>query len=485
MKLKKLIALGLAAAMTVSMAACGGGDDSKKGNDSNSDKTSADNAGDSASGDDATSSDIISYADLKLGEDCTDLEAEITLYNHRTDMQQADYDGTTWDQYLAEFNKDYPNIKVNVETITDYAQTALLRLQSGDWDDIMMIPAIRVDELSTYFMPLGDLDTMNQQIRFASQWSYDGQVYGVGSTGNAQGIVYNKKVFKDAGITELPKTPEEFIDALKKIKESNSDIIPMYTNYAAGWTMGAWDAYLGGTATGDSTYNNQKLPHAKNPFSDPGNGAGPYNVYKVLYDAVAEGLTEEDYTTTDWEGCKGMINNGQIGCMVLGSWAVSQMQAAGDNADDIGYMSFPITIDGKQYASAGPDYSYAINKDASDTNKQASIVFIKWMTEKSGFSYNEGGMPVTLAEDAKWPDLYSAFDGIEYVSDDPALKGEETLFSDLNKESELNINNAGDSKIQAIVEAAANQDMSFDDIMNEWNEKWSAAQEAKGVEVTE
>ena len=45
----------------------------------------------------------------------------------------------------------------------------------------------------------------------------------------------------------------------------------------------------------------------------------------------------------------GMINNGQIGCMVLGSWAVVQMQEAGDNADDIGYMPFPITVDGKQY----------------------------------------------------------------------------------------------------------------------------------------
>lgn len=119
MKLKKLVALGLAAAMTVSMAACGGGDDSKKDDDANKDSASTDNNGDSGSDSDAASSDIISYADLKLGEDCTDLEAEITLYNHRTDMQQADYDGTTWDQYLAEFNKDYPNIKVNVETITD------------------------------------------------------------------------------------------------------------------------------------------------------------------------------------------------------------------------------------------------------------------------------------------------------------------------------------------------------------------------------
>ena len=57
-------------------------------------------------------------------------------------------------------------------------------------------------------------------------------------------------------------------------------------------------------------------------------------------------LAEADPTTTDWEGSKPRINNGQIGAMVLGSWAIVQMQAAGDHADDIGYMPFPITVKG-------------------------------------------------------------------------------------------------------------------------------------------
>ena len=70
----------------------------------------------------------------------------------------------------------------------------------------------------------------------------------------------------------------------------------------------------------------------------------PYAVYYILYEAVKRGLTEADPTTTDWEGSKPRINNGQIGAMVLGSWAIVQMQAAGDHADDIGYMPFPITV---------------------------------------------------------------------------------------------------------------------------------------------
>lgn len=108
--------------------------------------------------------------------------------------------------------------------------------------------------------------------------------------------------------------------------------------------MGAWDAYIGNNATGDNTYMNQKLVHTKDPFQNYGDDTHAYAVYKILYDAVADGLIEDDFATTDWEGCKGMINNGEIGCMVLGSWAYPQMEAAGENGADIGYMPFPITV---------------------------------------------------------------------------------------------------------------------------------------------
>lgn len=76
MKLKKVMAISLVAAMAVSMAACG----SKK-----------DDAGSDNGGTD------VKYADIKLGEDYTDLKADITVFNHRTDLQSDEYKGTTWD----------------------------------------------------------------------------------------------------------------------------------------------------------------------------------------------------------------------------------------------------------------------------------------------------------------------------------------------------------------------------------------------------
>lgn len=455
---KRLLAFTLCAAMCLSMAACG----------SSESKNNSGNAGGKSD---------LTYSSIKLGED-TDLKATVTVLNHRTDMASDNYGGKTWKEYIADFNKEYPNIKIDLNADTNYADDSLTHLQSGDYETVMMIPAVDKSDLSTYFMPLDTIDNMEKEINYAHTWEYDKEVYGVPSTATTQGIVYNKKVFEKAGITELPKTPEDFITDLQKIKD-NTDAIPLYTNYAAGWTMGAWDAYIGINATGDPKYMNQELVHTKNPFNDPGDDTHAYNVYKILYDAVSKGLTEEDYTTTDWEGCKGMLNNGQIGCMVLGSWAYPQMEAAGDHGDDIAYMPFPMTVNGKQYASAGADYSYGINVHASDTEKKAALIFVKWMTDESKFSYNEDGLPVSKKD----TDTKLKFDGVEFEEDEPALDGEEDYLNDMNSESELNFNNGGNDKVQAIVEHASKGDESFDDIMKEWNQKWSDAQEANGIEV--
>jgi ABC-type glycerol-3-phosphate transport system substrate-binding protein len=245
--------------------------------------------------------------------------------------------------------------------------------------------------------------------------------------------------------------------------------------------MGAWDAYVGIVSNGDNTYMNQKLVHTAEPFTNPGDGTGAYSVYKILYDAVEQGLIEDDYTTTDWEGCKGMLNRGEIGVMVLGSWAYAQMQEAGDKPEDVGYMPFPITVNGTQYVSAGGDYNYGINVNSSDENKLASLVFVKWMVEESNWCYNEGGY--TVVKGGENPEMYAAFDGCEVLSDQPALSGEETFLNDMNAESELSINAGGNDKVQRIVEAAATGSESFDDIMADWNQKWQDAQEELEIEV--
>lgn len=454
--MKKAIALTLAAAMSAGLlAGCGGSQN-----------------GGSQTAEGAESS-LPAYNELTVGTDYTDLKADLKFITHRTDL----VDDGTFAGYVAEFQKMYPNITISYEGITDYANDMTTRLTSNDWGDICMIPTtIPLPELSDYFYAMCDLSAIENDYNFADNRAYNGKVYGIPSTGNAQGIVYNKAVFEAAGITELPTTPTKFLDALQQIKDYDSSIIPLYTNYAAGWTMSAWDAYIGGGATGDADWMNVTMPQTHDAFAKGvptgDEESGPYAVYNILYEAVKRGLTESDPTTTDWEGSKPMMNNGQIATMVLGSWAIIQMQDAGPNADDIGYMPFPISVDGVQYASAGADYCYGINANSSDDNKIAAMLYIKWLSESSNFAYDQGGIPVLKSQE--YPETLAAFDGIELVPDNAAPTELADLATNVQRDAELTLN-ADETHVKRVIEAAINGDETLDDIVADWNAAWNDA----------
>ncbi len=481
MKIKKLLSLLLVFAMVFSLAACGSKDDATDDKENNDTATEEDGdvAADVTKAAEETTDEAAfpTIDSLKLGEDYTDIKADLKFLTHRTDIVDTKLAG-----YITEFQKMYPNVTITYEANTNYREDIIIRLTTSDWGDICMIPTtVLKSEAPGLFVPFGDHDTIGQTYGYIDNYTFDDKVYGIASTVNAQGVLYNKKVFADAGVTTIPKTPDEFLAALQLVKD-NTDAIPLYTNFFAGWTLGAWDAYIGGSATGDADYMNYGLVHAKDPFANRGDGTGPYAVYDVLYEAVSRGLIEDDPTTTDWESSKGMINRGEIATMVLGSWAVTQMQQADVNPDDIGYMSFPISVNGKQYASAGPDYCYGINVNSSKDNQIASMLYVKYLTEQSNFAFSEGGIPIVKG--AALPDVLSAFEGVEFVVDNSAPGGEETFLNEVNTKSEVGVN-MENTHVQRVLEAAFDKTETMDEIAADWNAKWAAAQADLGITVIE
>jgi len=447
---KRLLAVVLAGTLTASLAAC------NKKVESGAEK--ADTA--------------VAFDQIKLGEH-TDLKANLKFLTHKTDIVD-----TTFQEYISEFQKMYPNISIEYEGITNYANDITTRLTTGDWGDICMIPVtVDKNELKNYFITFGNLDELSKEYTMLFNYSYDNKVYGLPSMGNTQGIVYNKRIFEEAGVKETPKTPDEFLDALSKIKD-NTDAIPLYTNFAAGWTMTAWDAYIDACATGQADFAHEGRVKGKNPFADRGDQTGPYAVYNLLYEAVSRGLTEEDPTTTDWEGSKARLNRGEIACMALGSWSIAQMKDAAEHGEDVAYMPFPITVNGKQYTVVSPDYNYGINCNSSADNQLAAMLYVKWLIDKSGFEVSQGGVPIKV--NAQLPDFLKAFDGVGLLYDLPTPAGEETLGNDVNNESELGVNVSG-ALAKAVVEAAINGQPEMKELAAEWDEKWTAAQEKYGI----
>lgn len=400
------------------------------------------------------------------GSSDSDVET-ITFINHKTDWET----NGKWDEYIAKFNEKYPDIKVEVQTITDYAGQMKTRMNSKEYGDVLMIPGdISPKDYENFFEPLGDTEELSEKYLGLNDRSYEGVQYGIPSQMNATGLVVNKKVFEDAGITEFPKTTEDFIAALKKIKENDSSIVPLYTNYAAGWTLSNWDFTRAGVS-GDADFTNE-MTSDTSPFDE---GDTMYTIYNTLYTVAKEGLIESDPTTSDWEQSKVDLANGKVAVMVLGSWAVPQVQEANeDNADNITFEAFPVTAsDGKQYMPIGGDYNYGINVNSK--HKKAARKFIDWMVNESDYAVDNGGIPTVKG--AEYPKaLQDSQDaGVELIEENPAPEGKESLFSDINNESELGIGSTDTEKQRIIDAAVGNSKESFDDIMKDFNTRWANA----------
>lgn len=390
------------------------------------------------------------------------LKGEITVITNRTDIVD-----TVYKDYAKKFNEKYPDVTVNFEALTDYAGEIKIRMNSKEYGDVLLIPDdVPSKELPNFFEPLGSVEELGKKYMFITEKAYDNKAYGIAIVGNAQGIVYNKKVFEKAGIKSLPKTPDEFIAAMKAIKEKCPDVIPYYTNYAAGWPLTQWENQIP-SVSGDPEYVNS-LANVDDPFAE---GKPHYTVYKLMYDIVKNGLIEKDPTTSDWEKSKVDLAEGKIGAMVLGSWSISQMQEKAPDKNDIGYMPFPSNKDGKMYSATGGDYKIAINKNSK--NKEAARAWLDFFVDESGYAVSQGG--ISPVKGTSLPENLSDFKSmnVTLVENNPAPAGKESLVDDIDKEAQ--VGRWQDNFKKRIVEAALNNKESFEDISRDLNSKWQAA----------
>lgn len=395
----------------------------------------------------------------------------ITVLTNRTDIVD-----TTLQDYVETFQETYPDIDVEFEAITDYEGDVTVRLNSQDYGDVLLIPnAVTKDQLPVFFEPLGSVEDLGTEYRFINEMAFDGQVYGLATFGSAMGYVVNTRVFAEAGITEPPASAEEFIDALQAVKD-NTDAIPYYTNYTDGWPLSQWQSNQGNIA-GPEAINLRAQDDA--PWES---GKEQYEIDSLLFEIVANGLSEPDPTTTNWEESKNLIGSGEVGAMVLGSWAVPQMQAAaeaaGQPADDISFWPMPWQTDGAFHSTVAGDYKIGISKHSD--NKEAARLWLDWFLDESGFAAEQGGLSPRV--DGEAPAVLADFEayGVEQVELAPAPAGQESLDSDIYKAAEIDL--AGDQYRRQFIDvargAAEGDKLSF---FADLNERWLNAKIEVGV----
>ena len=334
------------------------------------------------------------------------------------------------------------------------------------------IPTISPNQYDQFLEPLGETADLEDTYRFLPAASYDGTQYGIAFGGNANGVVYNKRIFEEAGVTTPPTTEEEWLDALQAVKD-NTDAIPLYTNYKDGWPLTQSFGNLG-VVTNDP---DAPITMAEDPAPWT-EGTDQYAIDSLLYDSVAAGLTEDDPLTTNWEQSKVDLGTGKIAAMTLGSWAISQMQAAaednGASADDIGYMAFPANVDGTQYAVIGGDYNLAVSKHSKA--KAAAWAWIQWVVAESGYTEAQGMISPVIEKPL--PENLAGFTdaGVELMEINPAPAGKEGLINDIANDSQIDLYGPlYRQKLVDIARGAADGDK--ESYFAELNERWGASVE--------
>jgi raffinose/stachyose/melibiose transport system substrate-binding protein len=284
-----------------------------------------------------------------------------------------------------EFEKEYPNIKLDIQTIgggADYGAALKTKFASGDAPDIFSNGGYA--EMDTWMDKLEDLSDqpwVKDLIPLAAEpMTKDGKVYGMAMNLEGIGYVYNKDLFEKAGITETPKTISELEEAAKKLQAIN--VIPFGNAYQEWWLIGNQgisvafsqqddvDAFIKGLNEGTTTIvGNERFKEWSN----------------LLNLTVKYG--QKNPLTTDANTHLAMFANGEIAMMQEGNW--SQTLIDNINPDmNIGMFPMPISDDAEKNdkLTVGIPANLVVNKDSG--SKEEAKTFLNWLvTSDMGKEY--------------------------------------------------------------------------------------------------
>lgn len=392
-------------------------------------------------------------------------EIEVIFNRNEADMQP----------YIEAFEKKYPGVKVKYTCYNDLEKNIKMRWDSGDYGDVLYFPSfISTEEASLYFEPLGNYDELSLKYNYLDQGRhYDNIVYGVPSSAYLLGIIYNKEVFHKAGITNLPDNFDDFLYAMYLINE-HTDAIPFYCGYKENWVLNYWQSFPFIEMSGDRSYRYNEFISEPNPFAE---GTIYYKTVRLLYELVKNDYTEVTNEPMAWWDSIIKVNSGEIGCSVIGTWALYDYKNVGAGSKNIAFMPFPNNIDGTQYVTVAGDYSYAVSKNSK--NKDVAKAFVYFMLDESGYAFNHDTLSVLKTEPI--PECYGDLENVVLTNSSGATAEGYALYNQLS----ANFNIYDVQEYVRIVESAAGiSDESFDDIMNDWNIRWESGRDGT-IEITD
>ena len=368
--------------------------------------------------------------------------------------------------YNDAFMRKYPNVTVEYQSLDDYENTISQKISEDDFGDVIFLPSY-MDEYTLVhkFQPLGTYEELSKKYNYIDRGAKIGDyIYSLPSSAYLSGILYNKDLFYRAGISDTPKSIEEFYQDMCLIKES-TDAIPFCSYYSTEWALYSWVNFPYIEMTGNPDYRQSDFLYEKEPFSQTGTH---YQVYKLLYDLVANDLCEKPLGSIDWNQSLEMLSQGKLGCVVIGSWALHQANQVSADTNSIGFMPFPNSVNGTQYMTVLTDYCIGVNK--SSENKEAALKYVEFLLSESGYAIQQDRISVLKSD--IFPESYNNLKNIKCIIPGTYSEQNYQYYSQLVQ----GVNPESTSEIKRIIESAAKMsNENFDDIMQDWNIRWEGA----------
>jgi raffinose/stachyose/melibiose transport system substrate-binding protein len=248
----------------------------------------------------------------------------------------------------------HPNVTIEIEN----------RPQGGDGDNVVKTRLATGEMTDIFFYNAGSLlqalqptDTLvdlsgepfmaNVDEAFKQTVSQNGQVFGVPSTtAMGGGILYNKKIYADLGLS-VPKTWAEFAANNEKIKAAG--IAPVIATYGDTWTSQLFvlaDYYNVQQAhpTFAADYTANKAKYATTSEAMAG--------FNNLAEGFEKGWYQQDFATAKYEQGLKLLADGKGAHYPMLSFALSTIATnSPDKVNDIGFFAQPGTDAAKNGAT--------------------------------------------------------------------------------------------------------------------------------------
>ena len=248
--------------------------------------------------------------------------------------------------------------------------------------------------------------------------SIGGTLYGIPNEIDVYALNYNKKLFEEAGITEAPKTWDEFLAAAEKLtdKSKGQQGFGLINSWAAG-VLHPFSSLL--------VSNGGDLVVDGKPTLDSEAAKQTFELYEKL---VKSGYSDPAMATADANTTGPFLDSfvsGKTGMIIMANWWESALKAGmGDDFANVATAPIPVGPSGDTARSISYSWMTVGNANAPAEEQAAAWDFLNWLNGPESGPEGASAMGDILMSMGILPSRTS--DGAAFadrLASDPFLKG--------------------------------------------------------------